>query len=102
MHDSINLCKSLKVETCSDIVNKLDIADLVTDTSRLPDHCLMTMKLEVSYSSLVEDNSVPDDSLKKNKVSFRNRIIPSEFLQSDVVKSALLKIINDIGKHRII
>ena len=105
-HDTVPLCNDFCIESCTNIVNKLHIEDLVTPGSRLPDHSLLTMNVLLSYrvlEGLEVDNNKSDVNTELpqyNKRKYRVRNIPVDFLGSENVCQALLQIIDNIECNR--
>ena len=105
-HDNFSLCKDFKIESCTDIINNLAVQHLVTPTSRIPDHSLLSLELELNFHVLEgincydNVNSTCDNVHNINKRKYKVRNIPSSFLNSENVCVALSNIIEMIQCNR--
>ena len=105
-HDNLVLCKDLIVESCSDIVNKLGVENQITPVSKLPDHCLLSLTVDMRFQVLEginvnEYNEFGNNNVHKSwKRKYKVRNIPEDFLSSDNVCLALQNIIENIQCNR--
>ena len=96
-HDSLNLFDKLKIEYCSDIVERLSAESLIGPNSRLPDHALMSVCLTPLFSMV--DNTC-NVNVSESRKKYKTKNIPQSFLSHDNVALAITEIITKIQSAR--
>ena len=107
-HDNLSICENFNIESCTDILNKIGQEQLVTPNSRIPDHSLLSINVNLSfavlegidnhnYTNVMDMNDEFDEAMQRR---YKTRYIPQEFLNSESVCQALQHIISRIECNR--
>lgn len=108
-HDNLVLCDNFNIESCTDIISKLQIQQLVSPQSRIPDHALLSMHVKLNFRALenidgcgptaTDAGEVSCEVLpKKNRYNVKR--IPPNFMNSDHICAALQAVITNIECNR--
>ncbi|XP_060556851.1 uncharacterized protein LOC132717406 [Ruditapes philippinarum] len=95
-------CKSFTVLTINEIVEKNNLHGLIGERSRLPDHSALLGEFDLG----ITDNSSFDCGTHANidhtskQPRFKLKQIPNDFMESDMVKSAIFNLIDRIERCR--
>ena len=94
-HDCLKFCKDFSILTMSEIMLKFDLYKLLSTVCKAPDHSLLTLKFDCTYSHLDHNvNSIQGDLNKKRKKFYCFDKKPEGFLHSEIWRTAVLDIIS--------
>ena len=94
-HDTLNSCLTFTVTTVQEIADQHQLHGLLGHRSRLPDHCVILTE----FVAETGQQTTPSSEIG-NEEKFNLRRIPSNFMTSDVARTALLNMIERIETAR--
>lgn len=104
--DDFKNCTSFSVEPCEQAIDRVGCHSLIGDKSRVPDHSMLIFKFRARTKDYVDqnrqENSHTNDAstdYRPNKKYLMNRI-PSNFMESDMVRAAINELIYKIESAR--
>ena len=96
-HSMLEMCSDFAVHTCKDMATRYDYAHLIGSRSKLPDHSLLKVNINIlAISSPPIDLPRPDTDGQGNStdVKYNVKNIPSDFFTSDEARDSLINLIN--------
>ncbi len=96
-HENLQNVLEFHVDTCSDIIEQLNIEYMLSDVCKAPDHSLLTFKIHTSPYVTIQCKYLGSKKYyhgPKRMYNYRN--IPDDFMQSPNISQAIGKLIDDI------
>ena len=92
-HTSLKYCKEMKIHTVTDLIDRLNIAKLISHRCKPPDHSLISLKLSCSFSRSVNQSSTAEIGGIRNKMyCFEKR--PEEFMNTPMWREAIMNLVD--------
>lgn len=97
-HGSIENCKLFNVETCTEIINRCGLHNLLGRRCKSPDHALLTLVVCINCNLEVpaDNTHVPGSVNGHTGRKYKLRTIPADFMTSELVCNALTDVIDRI------
>ena len=97
-HDVIKDCMSFKVRTARSIIQDGNLAGLLGERCKAPDHSALIVEFRTSHIH-TDNNETDSDNVCDNK-RYKLRSIPYDFMSSDISRLALQAVITKIESAR--
>lgn len=101
--DNYVQCVDFCVDLCSDLIERYNLENYISEKSKVPDHSILSLIFNVDQlydhttSTSMDYNSQDVNSGTK---IFKTKRLPDDFLESDLAKLAIQSLINDIEQWR--
>ena len=78
-HHSLPYCKKFNIEQCSDIIQEFNLSSLLSDSCKIPDHAILSVKISLTHYDLFEYNTdFINTNINKNRCKNRIYIFDNE------------------------
>ena len=97
--DTFTKCNTFQVLTAQEIIDRYNLHGLIGVRSRLPDHSVLLAEIDIGVHETdytYQDGVKSEDGLPKYKL----KSIPSDFMESEMARTAVLNIIMRIESCR--
>ena len=99
-HDCFNMFNKVQVETSTDLVDRLDLLELISNDCKPPDHSLVSVSLNVAsvienYNCLTSNVNCNSTIIPPSK-RFKFADIPDDFQNNRLWKESVAKICNNL------
>ena len=93
-------CLKFDVKSCTDIVNDCNLQGLLNRRSKVPDHALVTVQFCINAAGTRSDDTVinTESMCVKRRYHFNSK--SEHFMNSDIFKGSILKVIQSIECNR--
>lgn len=98
-HENYTSCTQFNVDLCSNIIEEHQLQQLLNQKCKIPDHSVLSVLFRDPEEHLGIKNQI-NQSPDATKCRYNRRKLNDQFLQSNLCKSALLKVIEAIECNR--
>ncbi len=99
----LEYCTDFEVSLCSDLANKHNFVSLIGHRSKLPDHSLLKITLNIARNDPQHPTNLPQTDIRNDRdtttstpdVKYNVRNVPNDFFSSQESRDELLNLINE-------
>ncbi len=101
-HENVNDCMVFNVIPCTELIDREGLHGLLSEDSKMPDHSILSIMINMGLGIVPIESESNDDEVGTSfrRPRYSRKRLNEQFMQSDMARTALLKVIENIECNR--